>query len=235
MTLDDIFNQLSFGELSQISIGNSDAGLVGMPDRLRVAASVELALAALYKRFLIKEGTVIVEMIDGLNTYVLDNKYSENSVEVVPYKYIKDATNPFTNDVIKVERIYDESGLELALNVIDDPYAIRTPNLKTLVVPPDLKTSLLTVMYRASHPKFDRGLVVTSPEEVEIEMPMSYLEALLFYVAARITTPVGMTSEFHDGNNYMAKYEAACSELEAQNIRVDTLGTNDRLVRNGWV
>ena len=61
-----------------------------------------------------------------------------------------------------------------------------------------------------------------------------YLEALLMFVASRIMNPVGMSAEFHDGNNYAAKYEMACKKLEDQNVRLDKVTNNDRITRNGW-
>jgi hypothetical protein len=44
-----------------------------------------------------------------------------------------------------------------------------------------------------------------------------------------------MVNEFNAGNNFYAKYEKACMDLEIQNIRVDQGKQSNRLVSNGWV
>ena len=43
------------------------------------------------------------------------------------------------------------------------------------------------------------------------------------------------TNEFHAGNSYAAKYEAACRRLEDTGVQTDAESSNERLVRNGWV
>ena len=46
---------------------------------------------------------------------------------------------------------------------------------------------------------------------------------------------MGLVNDFNAGNNYAAKYERACAEIEKNNVRVDQDSQNMRLVRNGWV
>ena len=236
MNLDDIFNQLSYGELAQVMVGNDDAGLVPASDYPRIAASVSLGLTELHKRFLIKETKIRIELVEGISTYVLDSKFAESNVTgTEPNKYIKDSAEPFLDNVLKIERVYDSSGNEVTLNILEDEDSIMTSGMNVLVLPAEVEYEYIDVVYRANHPALNKANVLNHPLRVEIDLPISYLEALLFYVASRVMNPIGMISEFHEGNNYAAKFEAACIRLEQLNIKVENHRANDRLADNGWV
>lgn len=212
MTLDDIFNQLSYGELIQTFAGSGDSGLMESKDRPRIAASVYLGLVELHKRFLIKEATERVTVVEGTLTYGLT-----------------------ATDAQRIERMLDPSGNELTVNSIGDDESIRTPTLKSFTFPKAPTYSYVDVVYRATHPKLDESLIESAPEDITIDLPEEYLEPLLFYVASRVLSPIGISGQFHEGNNYTAKFEAACERLRVENIRVDSIGENDRLEVNGWV
>lgn len=214
----------------------------------QVLSSINLGLSALFKRFPIKEGELKVQLMENIYTYVLKPEFAENNLRTVEDNlYIKDdEDNPFDGDIIKVERVYLDSGIELPLNDEKSEYSIFTPNMYTLKVPKDLvdkpqeldkdfKSEYLKVVYRATHPiiKYKDNL---NPEKVEVDLPQTYLEALLYYVASRVHNPIGMQNDFHAGNSYAAKYEQECQRLEMQNIRVDQgMFTNDKLHQKGWV
>lgn len=222
MKLSEIFAQLSYGELSQISLGSSEMGGIDEGNYPRLLAHINMGLLALYKRFPLKEGRTTLTMQAGVQSYPLD---AEN--------------------VLKVERVYTAGGWELGLNDESDPYACFTPSAHILRVPsevaaqhmelPDhLKTPTLEVVYRAGHPVLTASIGF-DPEQVDVELPYSHLEPLLYYVASRVNNPMGMSNEFHAGNSYSAKYEASCQQLEMVNLRVDQGSQNSRLQRNGWV
>ena len=67
-------------------------------------------------------------------------------------------------------------------------------------------------------------------------VPDSHLEPLLLFVASRATTPMGVGQfEGLAGNNYYAKYEKACHDIETMNLQVDQGSQNTRLESKGWV
>ena len=106
---------------------------------------------------------------------------------------------------------------------------------KVFDVPEQYKTDSLEVVYRANHPKLVESGGGINPEAIELELPYSHLEALLYFVASRVHNPMGMANEFHSGNSWAAKYEAECMKLQQQNLEIDEGNDNDRLGRNGWV
>jgi hypothetical protein len=247
MKLQEIFDQLSGGEFSQLSIGGREAGVIDYGNYSRVLGHVNLGLNALFRRFSLKEGRMVLAIQAGVTSYKLDSSYAVNGTESnQAVRYILDSSvDPFTDDIIKVEGVLTAAGLEMGLNDAADPYSVFTPSALVLRVPdevatvtratPDwLKTTSLTVIYRAGHPR----LIATEeydPATVEVELPDTHLEPLLYYVASRVNNPVGMNNEFHAGNSYFAKYEAACQALEGKGLQVDQGSQNTGLSRGGWV
>ena len=246
MKLSEIFMQLTYGELSQISIGGLEQGEINEKNYDAVLSHINLGLTALYKRFPLKEGRLTVELQPGRSTYPLTTAYAvSNATSLEPVKFIKDTDVPFNGALHKVEQVFSESGIEFGLNDSGNIYGITTPSASVLRVPmavvgrsPDLpiglQTSTLEVVYRANHP-----IIVQSgsfnPETYEVELPYSHLEPLLLYVASRVNNPIGLINEFNAGNNYAAKYEMACQALETSNLRVDQGADFDKLHQKGFV
>lgn len=248
MKLKEVFDQLTYGELSQLAIGGRDAGAIAPQNYNRLVAHINLGLTALYKRFQLKEGSIIVELQSNRLVYPLHSKYavsSRSSRESI--RYIKDSTAaPFKDDLLKIKRVVGTTGVEFPLNDLGDPYTMLTPTSTTLTVPQaiaaptaeleeQLRTATLQIAYQANHP-----MIVTDDgdldlELVEIELPYTHLEPLLLFVASRVHTPAGMTNEANMGNTYYQRYELACQEIETKNLTVDQGSQEDRASRNGWV
>jgi hypothetical protein len=248
MTLQEIFDQLTFGELSQISIGGNEAGAIKETDYPRILVHINLGLTALYKRFSLKEGRLMLSLVAGRTVYPLTRQYAvSNTRSTETVRYLLDSTDvPFHDDIHKIEQVLTSAGVDLGLNNPSDPYAVSTPSHTTLRVNPEivamdinlpdwLKTSTLELVYRANHPKIVIGQGLFNPARVQVQLPDSYLNALLLFVASRVHTPGGMTGEFNPGNNYAMKYEAECQALVAQNLQVDRSDSGTHLFRQrGW-
>jgi len=237
MRLQEIFDQLSSGEFSQLSIGRQPAGVINEENRAAVINHINLGLTALFKRFNLKRNALVLRLQDGISLYRLHSSFAVNGRRSQePVRYIIDTEDArFEDDIIKVEKVIGSVSGELPLNDDADECSLKTPTALKLWVPDDLELQDLAVEYRANHPKVVVGLGFFDPARVEIELPDTHLEPLLYYVASRVHNPVGMSNEFHAGNSYFAKYENACQELEGKGIQVDQGQTNTRARRNGWV
>lgn len=252
MKLETVFNQLATGELSQLSIGGKPAGVIDDTNYEKILPHIELGLTALYKRFAIKRDRLVIELQPGQTMYELDSKYAlsnKRSRELV--RYIIDTPEyPFKDNMQKVEQVISDHGFGYSVNDNNSAWSIKTPRALLLEVPaiflpwtvgnrdiPDrMKTRFLTVHYRALPDAIKVCSGYVDLCRVEIDLEVTHLEALLYYVASRVHNPVGMTNEFHTGNSYYAKYEAACQELERLDIGgVDQGGHNTNFRRNGWV
>lgn len=248
MKLKDILDSLAYGELSNLFIGESGEDGIPLTQYPKLLNSINLGLTDLYTRFPLKENELKLKLTKGIYTYNLKKEFAENNLKSVEDELyiIDDEDKPFEGDIIKVERVYTDKGLELPLN---DEYAemtLRTPTLYTLTVPkeivdkPDgldnrLLTDTLRIVYRAVLPTIEFKENI-KPSKIEIDLPYTHLQALLYFVASRLHNPIGLQQDFHTGNSYAAKYERECQRLEAQNIRPDQgMVSNTRLERGGWV
>lgn len=248
MKLQEVFDQLTYGELSQLSIGGGEAGMIAPVAYDRVLAHVNLGLATLYKRFLLKEGRITLQLSPVQEEYKLLSKYAVSSkTSKEPVRYIKDsAASPFKDDIIKVERVLGDTGWEYNLNNMDDKLGMVTPTAtvlrvpKDILIPPndlpeDMRTANLELVYRAAHPAITPEGVDLEPDMVELELPYTHLEPLLLFIASRVHTPTGMMNETNMGNTYFARYEAACQQLENAGLLLDRASQTNRLERGGWV
>ena len=248
MKLKEIFDQLTYGEFSQLSIGGAAPGVLDSTNYANVIGHVNLGLTALFKRFHLKEGRIKLALQHGLTTYKLNSAYAVHARRSTePVRYLLDTlSDPFVDDILKVERVLTDRHFELGLNDAADPFSVMTPSALKLEVPgiivsskldiPDhLRTENLEIVYRANHPKLVVGMGYYDPNRVEVQLPDSHLEALLFFVASRVNNPIGMGQEFNAGNTYAAKYEQACQALENQGLEIDQGAHNTRLRRQGWV
>ena len=241
MTLQEIFDLLQQGELAQMSLGTSDGVSIGEEHQARVIGAVNRALTELHKRFALRVLEVPLQMQVGTSVYWIDPKYAQSTGGTAT-KYLLDAAQPLEK-LIRVEQIFDAEGCELALNhkgdTVDQAQLwVRMPTYNCLVLPPDLATQTLKVLYRANHKKLEKTAGFFDPSQVQVDIPEVYLEALLLHVASTMTNPSGTASgnvAFHEGNNYWGKFEAACQSLMDYEYRNQETTENFRLYRNGWV
>lgn len=244
MKLQEVFDQLTSGELSQLVIGGTESGVISPTKYPAMVNHVNLALRTLYRRFNLKEGRVKIGLIAGRYDYPMVRKFAV-STGAGASKFIQDSqAAPFLEDILKINRVLASSGFEFALNIIDDPFSINTPTVNSLRVPKDIveppteliedmRTTTLEVVYRAAHPILSNEDV--DPEVLDIELPYSHMEPLLYFVASRIHTPAGISNEANMGNIYYAKYEGACQELEAKGIQIDQGSMGTKLEAKGFV
>lgn len=248
MKLQDIFDALTAGEFSQISIAAQPAGVINQANFKQIITHVNLGLAALFRRFHLKENRLVLSLQDGQAMYQLKSDFAvaKRSSRQAVRTILDSADAPFIDDIMKITRVLTDFGVEMKLNDVDDQYSVLTPSLTSLVVPPLvakqtgatpywLRTPRLTVIYRAAPHLITVPVGLFDPTRVEIELPYTHLEALLFFVASRVNNPIGMANEFHAGNNYAAKYEQACLDLTVTGIDVEQGAGNTRLHRAGFV
>lgn len=247
MKLQEIFDQLSIGELSQLSIGGEAQGAITESNYSRVLAYINLGLTALARRFNLRTGSVRVVLQPGQNSYVLASQYLiSNLKSQEPVKYLEEIPGiKFIDAVLKIEQVRCDSGIDLVLNDYTQPWAVSTPSVKTLRVPTDiveqspklpeaLKTQTLEVTYRAGLEHLVVPLGYFDPARVEVPLPDAYLEALLYFVAARAHAPIGMQEEGAAGNTWFTKFENECQRLEQQNLQIDLGASSPRFVQGGW-
>lgn len=247
MKLSYIFELLTQGELSQVFVGGEQTGQILEKSYRTMGNNVFLGLTALHKRFNLKFNSLDLKLIEGQYKYPLLQKFAVNDqYSKEPVRFILDTpTDKFKGDILKVWGVQTASGNGLVLNDYMNGLAIQSSALNVINVPmgivdghndlPDYyKTGTLKVTYVANHPQFVPSVGYFDPQMTEIDLPDSHLQALLYYIASRVSNPIGMGAEFNAGNNWSARYEAECQNLEARGNMVDRSGQIDVIRRGGW-
>jgi len=235
MLLVDLMDQLTAGELSQLSLGGIDSIGIEECDYPKVIPHINLGLTALYTRFPIRKQEVIVQQYDHIQNYTLDSKYAEsNTASTEKYKYVKDSVyEPFTNNILRIESVHNEDGQELFINDSEQYWAVHTKSYNVIHVPYPEQQNAMSVMYRADHDPIP--VIGADPQTTEVNIPPGLLEALLFYIAARVYSNLNTDGAITDGNNFMMKYEASCERAVVANIINKDNTLNTKLDKNGWV
>lgn len=232
MTLQDLFDDLTFGELSQIHLGGGHAQGVQVEEFRHLVTHVNRGLTALHSRFQLKEGVLNVPLEEGVHEYAL---VSETLPVVLPGHVLWPEGLP--------DDITPPPGVNpvLPLNDESSPLSVYTPNHKTLRVPGklwDLGVRDLTLVYRADHPEIGKQTEAFAPDEIEVDLPEAFREPLIYYIASRVINPIGVSAGgdgFHEGNNYAQKYEQSCRELEQWGYDIRPAVETTRFERNGFV
>jgi hypothetical protein len=238
MKLSSIFEQLSYGELSQLAIGGAEtSGIVLSSDYPKLITHINLGLLELYKRFDLSRKEVFVQQYDEINLYYLDSRFAVTNTESPePIKYIQDSVyRPFTDNVLRIEKVINECGSELYVNDDSKYWTVYTPDYNSIQVPWPDANNAMCITYRASPDVIP--VVDVVPSEQEVNIPLSHLEPLLLYVASRIfaSKPALNNESNSKGMEYMSKYELSCKRIEDLNLVQNNNTTNMKLQNAGWV
>lgn len=236
-TLQDIFLDLSHGEFSQLELGDfatRDPDTEPDPrSYMQLIRSVNLGLTAIYTEFFLKSADMYIDLDEAIDTYKLDYRWAVSNVASLESpKYISDTVaNPWPDNLLKIEAIFDEAGEELKLNDIDEPLSIFTPSYNEIQVPWPNDFNTLTVQYRANHPKivYAAGM---DPSTTYLEIPEPLREALLYYVAARVFAGVDMQRP--ESNGYWSKYITKVQDAHRQGMYTQPEQDNERFAASGW-
>lgn len=266
MLLREVFDALTYGELSQLNMGGTDAGFISDAHYNRLLTHVNLGLTALHRRFVIKLNQIELVFLPGVSRYHLhsQHRYSDEEVAVGDFRidvgdttllldtqsvadaeYIRDQPYArFQDDLLKVERVMTPCHIELPLNEHGKRWSVFTPRDNVVQVPleivdqyqvPDwLKVDRLLVEYRQNHVKLSPGAGEFDANRVEIDLPDAYLQALLYYVASRVHTPIAAGAQVNPGNEWYAKYEQECQRLLQENLQIDQVSGLDKIRHRGW-
>lgn len=216
MKLSEIFDHLTYGELSQLSLTTDLDGSRGVAegDRYKLISHINLGLTALHKRFFLREGRTTVYVSPGIRSYTVN-----------------------ADDILKIEKVLNTDGTEIPINQGDEAGGIHTTSYNSFLVGEDVVLgSELTVIYRANHAALSVRDSEKDPERISVHLPRTHLEALLYFIASRIVNPTGFEAQgMHEGNNYYTKFERACQVLENGGYKITQQEEKPRIQRMGWV
>ena len=216
MKLQEIFDLLTFGELAQLSIGGGEAGVIDDINMAKILPHINLGLTSLYKRFNLKTSSLMVPLVVGQEIYPI-----------------------IQEDLIKILEIYAPTTEEVSLNDPTNTFGCFTLSSNTLLVSTFLTNTrayqYLTIVYKANHPKLQADDGYVDVDTLLIELPDSYIEPLLYFVAARLLSSTG-SGQFEGlaSMQYMQKYENACQQLTNWNPQAEASREEPRIRTGGW-
>ena len=237
-TLQEIFDNLTYGNLSHVSIGNAALGYIEAKDYPKIVNGINNALTAIHKRFLLRTEEIALQQRAGQSTYYMRSDYAvSNALNNGLPRYILDTVgDPFNDNLFKIEKVQHADGSDWPLNDSLQENPIFTPSYDVLVMAPSDPLEVVTISYRANHPRIiipDTGF---DPKLIQLQVPAFMLDALSLNIAARIYTPLSAG----DGQNsaastFMYQYEQECLRLETENMALPGDCADERFEANGFV
>ena len=232
MKLNELFSNLSFGPLANLSVGGDGIGMIPFEHEARLTSFVNKSLLALFSRFPLLEKEVIVRAYDGKTLYPLKKIYADTDATVVPQKFIADsAVDPFLEDVIKILAIYDELGQPMPLNNTGEPTSLFTPLFDMVQIPLPKTGDIYYVLYRGKHP-----VLVPGVADQDVNIPDILQTALEAHVAYQVFSPMNGQEHKATASEHLSTYEMLCSNIEMQDLlQTSSVSNHDKLEARGFV
>jgi hypothetical protein len=235
MLLKSVLNDLINNELNNLSIGKPEWS-TGNFSYQKLIQCISLGFIELHKRFTLKKELVVLQPVENENVYVLDIKHAVSNTTSTETKYIIDtASMPFSNSIAKIDEVYDHLNVPIEFNTTkfgDDIYAL---NYRTLVIKEPDPQNPLTLVCRA----VPGGITLANEgdlESYELDIPNTYLEALILYAAARASNNRGAENATNnEGAIFMARFEASCAQISNVGLDTKEISVNDKLSQRGFV
>jgi len=231
MQLNDLFNMLAYGELSNHHMASAGDGTLLLAKRPQIVHFANEALTRLYTKFVLKEKSCIVELQEGNTLYRLLPEYSTTGFDnsVVDAPYIRDTVNePFLDDVLKVLAVYTNYGGQRPLNDSNNCWSVNTPTVKTLQVNMVRSNEVLAVTYQAKH-------VILDGTNQEIELPSPLHGALTAFIAYKVYFNMNTPESQTVSQGHLAMFNSICADTtEADALNLSISGVNTRFNLGGW-
>lgn len=240
ITLHDVLTDLTYGEFAQLKLANFlSTEHESEPDPksyAQLCSHINIALKAIYTRFPLAVDEVYIQLSEEIALYHLSYEYAESNIAgLQPTKYIMDTiANPFPDNVLHIEEVYNEVGELLPLNNPEEDLSVFTPTYRTIQVPWPNNFNTIAVQYQAGHPKivYAKGMDAT---QIEVLIPHALHEALLFYIASRVLTGVTNNDGSNAGNSYYAKYKSRVDFVVDMGMYIQSEQTNTKFENRGFV
>jgi len=243
MKLLRIFKDLSYSELKQLEIGHF------FPDEFesepdpkvyaQLISFINRAMSELYKRFLLSAKEIVIEQDTSIEEYLLTKDYAQdNTASAIPLadRFIADSVaNPFEDDILKIEEIYDEAGNKLYLNDNSEDLSIFTPTWRSIQIPYPNEFDSLAVQYRADFTDlvWSSGLDAST---TEVALPNALKECLMLYVGYLAFASLNTEGTNAEGADFKQRFESAVKDVSEAGLHVvDNRDNSWRFDTRGWV
>lgn len=231
MLLQTVVDHLKTGELALSNLGGNDEDGLYSNNLNTVINHINLGLIDLYKRFNLSLKEVYVDQYAHIQKYSLHTKHAYSNDTSKATKYISDTEDdPFKNDILHIVSVVNEKGCPLPLNDSNSCDSIFTPKYNVIQNPCPVDGNTLIVVYRAAPELLQANCDLTQ----EIELPITFLDVLLYYVAYRVKASRPDQESIIESNNYLSKYEASIQVIKMEGLYNTSNNTNIKAIVRGF-
>lgn len=237
--LKDIFSLLASGEFSNIGIVKDRHGNIDEAEYGKIIGHINLALIEIYKRFKFLENEIALHAHPTVKTYYLRPEYIGTTGNLTLTRYLE---RPQDGDgsinIIEIKDIFDETQQKVLLNNRFSIPSIKLKSNDTLRIEGLDKPEKFSIVYQA-HPT---TIVLNDDFDINqyrLDIPPTIVEALLYYVAARVYKPIGANNSTEAADksaSYQHQYELSCQKLDFYGLATDDNDDDQsKFYRQGWV
>lgn len=234
MNLEQLFTDLSYGVLSNLSLSADGSGSIQEDKQPQIVLYANEGLLRLYSRFVLLEKDVLIEMVEHITNYHFLKKFTESAHDPAKdhYPYIKDLIQePYEEDMLKILAVYNSLGQKVPLNDNERIDSVFTPRDKVLQVPRPINGASLSVLYQAKHPK-----LTVEDLEAEIQLPIVLEGALTAYIAYKVFSSMNTDVSSAKAQEHFQIFGNICDEVEDRDmVNSSVVTTNARFGKRGWV
>lgn len=234
MKIKRILEHLEYGILSKINLGGNTSMGVTSYNYPTLISAIELGLIELAQTFDFKQREVFIKQEDHIKIYELDSRFAvTNTTSTETYKYIKDSVdNPFLDDVLRIEAVYDELGNKLRLNDDNDPDSLYTPSVTSIQVPRPNAENSLSVIYSAGGVELRK--TGNDILEQNVYLPVTLLQALCLFVASQVIAGKDSLEAKNESMVLERKYKEAVLQALNYGTKLSDNTVNTNKERKGW-
>lgn len=243
MTVGELFRNLSFGELSNLAVGDSGTGLIPDDKHPQMIGYLNDALLRLYSRFTLSEKSVVITMLEDRINYPLKKIYAQSNTDspvALADRFILDELSGefFDEDVIKVLEVHTEAGDKMSINDKDVSDSLFLPSPDTLQIPVPEAGQALGVLYQARHPKL-RDMPLDDDDDIltqEIVIPFFLEEALKAFIGYKVYSHINGQENSVKSQEFFATFGMLCDDVDERDLANQTSSTShDKLHDRGFV
>lgn len=238
MVLQDVFDQLTSGELRKTKLGGSrEIGkTISEDDYFVILPAINAAILGVHKRLPLRTEEITIIEHPAIATYKLTKRYcNTNTSSDAWFKYIADSRwMPFNPNILSIQHVFNMGGHILPINDRNDLNTVYVPNHNTVMFPYPRENYTFDVVYRASINPVPMDFT-GEPKDFELDMPDYAMDALLAFIQSRLE--IGMIR----GENVQAefaalsKFESACILIEKQSLITTETYTDTKVEDHGWI
>ena len=242
ITVQDIFDDLSYGEATQLAIAQSTVGTISENNYPRVVSLLNRALVKMAERFQLKIAEVDIQQIAGQTLYPITSEHAGTTDEIAAdsdLHVIHTDELLFEDNLIKILRVYDADGTEYTLEDSNTSDSMFTPEFNVLKMTPEDTPVIVSVEYQATLPRIvipDTGTFY--PEKINVNIPRTLIGPLNIYIVHLLLS--GMNTRTAEGeqsiqSTWLNRFELAVRELQNNNVLPDRQESQSHFENNGFV